>query len=123
VGLSVQDLSFLYHDGTFTTIEVPGALSTTAFDINDHGEIVGQYKGSDAKFHGFAYDKGTFTTVDKPGALNTRPVAVNNQGEMVGLYVRDDVFHSEGAFIASPSGSSESPHPERHIWNDMLHSH
>jgi len=106
-GLSTQDLSFLYHDGTFTTIEVPGSLSTTASDINDRGEIVGGYKGSDAKFHGFAYDEGTFITVDFPNAFGTGPNAVNNRGEIVGLYVRDDRFHSEGGFIASPSGKPD----------------
>jgi uncharacterized membrane protein len=140
-GLSTQDLSFLYHDGTFTTIEVPGALSTTASDINDRGEIVGSYEGSDAKFHGFAYDKGTFITVDFPNARSTEPFAVNNRGEVVGSYGINDFFHSVRAFTASPSGkpdplemtfpapaagsahSSESRHPEQHIWSDMLHSH
>src|SRR5208337_5013780 len=34
---------FLYSGGTYSTISVPGAMYTFAYDINDAGQIVGSY--------------------------------------------------------------------------------
>jgi len=47
VGLSV-DVSgtqhgFLLDKGSFATIDVPGAMSTSALAINAHGQIVGGF--------------------------------------------------------------------------------
>jgi len=42
----------LAERGTFTTIDVPGASSTTAAAINPRGDIVGVYV-SDSVSHGF----------------------------------------------------------------------
>jgi len=39
--------------GTFTTIDVPGAISTVASKINNKGQIVGYYQDSTGQFHGF----------------------------------------------------------------------
>jgi hypothetical protein len=43
---------FLLHEGTFTTIDVPGASSTLAFGINPRDDIVGQYSAGGTN-HGF----------------------------------------------------------------------
>jgi probable HAF family extracellular repeat protein len=47
------DHGFLWQGGTFTTLDVPGAVSTFASDINDAGAIVGGYTASGNTVHGF----------------------------------------------------------------------
>jgi hypothetical protein len=39
-------------DGSYTTVDVPGAFGTTAFRIKDSAEIVGQYVVG-TRSHGF----------------------------------------------------------------------
>ncbi len=53
-------------DGTFTTIDVPGAVDTFPNSINGRGQIAGSYNSP--KTHGFLLDQGVFTTIDVPGA-------------------------------------------------------
>jgi uncharacterized membrane protein len=45
---------FLLSEGSFTTIDVPGATHTVALEINARGQIVGMYvtQGTGAE-HGF----------------------------------------------------------------------
>ena len=44
---------FLATETRFTTIDVPGAVWTSAQGINSDGHIVGQYGGADGRLHGF----------------------------------------------------------------------
>jgi len=66
----------------FTTLDYPGAAFTTPNDINDAGQIVGDYAGG----HGFLYSNGKFTTIDVPGAQFTIALGINNAGQIVGYY-------------------------------------
>jgi hypothetical protein len=78
---------FRLDRGVFTTIDVPGAASTQAFDIDNRGQIVGEYRDAVGIFHGFLRDPGgTFTTVDVPGATGTSITGINDRGQMIGLY-------------------------------------
>ena len=85
---------FLYRNGTFQTIDVPGAYSTSATGINARGQIVGSFfveTGSERGSHGFIYDDGVYTTFDVPGAgtvngAATRAFGINNRGEIVGSF-------------------------------------
>ena len=43
---------------TFTTLAVPGGVSTFPFGINTHGQIVGNYYTG--AYHGFLYGRSTF---------------------------------------------------------------
>ncbi len=45
--------SFIYSGGTYTPFAVPGALSTIAYGLNDHGQVVGLYAAPDFSLHGF----------------------------------------------------------------------
>jgi probable HAF family extracellular repeat protein len=80
---------FLYRDGVFTTIKVPGASYTLPTGINARGEIVGTFSDNNGS-HGFLYSGGIFTTLDVPGAGNpnfsgaTRANGINARGEIVG---------------------------------------
>jgi probable HAF family extracellular repeat protein len=76
------DRGFLYTAGSFTTINVPGAIGTRAYGINDSGQIVGL-----AGNHGFLLDTASsFTTIDVPGAASTYATGINNSGQIVGSY-------------------------------------
>jgi hypothetical protein len=44
--------------GTFTTIDVPGAISTNVTGINPGGDIVGGYISAGSVGHGFLLSKG-----------------------------------------------------------------
>jgi hypothetical protein len=72
-------------DGTFTTIDPKGSISTDLFSINDNGVITGDYV-SDMS-HGFvrAAD-GTITTFDPKGAAGTNPECINASGAVTGWY-------------------------------------
>jgi probable HAF family extracellular repeat protein len=75
---------FLYNPngGTYTTLDDPLGTNTQAFDINDAGEIVGQYSFSQS----FLYSGGVFTTVDDPVVNgHTHVNGINNNGQIVGI--------------------------------------
>src|SRR5882724_9510051 len=69
---------------TFTTVDVPGALSTMAYGINPAGQIVGQVGVLPGGSHGFVTDGTTFTTLDVPGSGNTEAYGINPAGQIVG---------------------------------------
>jgi uncharacterized membrane protein len=77
--------------GVFTTIDLPGALATTADDINNRGQIVGVYsevsntRPLDAP-RAYLLDDGAFTLIDAFGADNTQIGRFNDRGELVGAY-------------------------------------
>jgi uncharacterized membrane protein len=70
---------------SIVTIDVPGARSTTARGINDHGDVVGAYDS-----HGFLLKDGVFTSFDAPDATcrscGTSAMSINNRGDIVGSY-------------------------------------
>src|SRR5215469_7309659 len=72
---------------TFATIDFPGAAATEATDINDSGQIVGNYTfaGLDDR-QGFLLSQGVFSSIIFPGATFTRAVAINRFGDIVGDY-------------------------------------
>ena len=75
-------------EGTFdfTTIDVPGALSTSAGGINARGEIVGSYVDANHHSHGYLLRDGQFTTIDFPGSAFTEAWGIGPEGEVVGDY-------------------------------------
>jgi len=126
---------FLLSQGTFATVDVPGASSTTAFGINPEGDIVGDYSTTvgpcadvpDAGCHGFLLSKGTFTTIDVPGAFGTTARGISPEGTIVGFYLNATGFHgflfSNDAFInianalisgINPAGSIVGAHSSNH---------
>jgi hypothetical protein len=102
---------FLLSRGQFTTIDVPGALTTVARGISPTGDIVGQYTapvssapwgspaycpaaGSTACIKGFLYRHGEFSTVLFPGHPGAIPGRITPDGSMYGCYHDFDVMNS-----------------------------
>jgi uncharacterized membrane protein len=99
--------------GTFTTIDMPGAAASVAFDINTQGVIVGRYTSA-GRTHGWMRTpSGVFTTIDFPGSSFTVAGAVNDAGEIVGWYslpatpaIRHGFLLRSGVFTSfDPPGS------------------
>ncbi len=85
-GFGANPSGFLLNNSTFTTIVVPTATSgTTAFGLNDSGEIVGWY-GQGAATHGFIYNRGQYETIDDPLGTGTYATGINSKGDVVGWY-------------------------------------
>jgi probable HAF family extracellular repeat protein len=119
---------FLDTGGSFTTIDVPGALfpGTLARGINDNGQIVGYFtvpgaffteafgindsgkivglESDGSRFHGFLDTGASFTIIDVPGAIDTFAYGVNNSGQIVGV----NETYSSG-FLATPAPVPEPP--------------
>jgi len=74
-------------DGVFTPLLVPSSTSTAAWDINPAGEIVGVYRSTDARVHGFVLRDEGYVTIDFTDATVTRAFGINVRGDVVGNYV------------------------------------
>ena len=96
---------FLDSGGRFTSISVPGVLSTFFFlsGINNGGQIVGSYDDATGR-HGFLDSGGRFTSINVPGATNTSPTGINNGGQIVGTYY--DATGDHGFLATAPEPSS-----------------
>ena len=95
---------FVYHAGSFTTIDDPSAgtgslQGTIAYDMASNGTILGEYIDAIGVTHGFLDHNGHFTTVNHPSAgtlpgQGTVLDAVNANGVFVGTYTDSaDVTH------------------------------
>ena len=75
-----------------------GALITTAFGINDIGQIVGYYIAQNSS-SGFLYSSGSYTTLNVPGSTGTTANGINRIGQVVGNYF--DANNLEHGFLLS----------------------
>src|SRR5215472_15421043 len=70
----------------FTSIDFPGAVLTNAQGINPGGEIVGIYRDTAGKQHGFLLSGGNFSSIDYPGAIATDARGISPGGDIVGAF-------------------------------------
>lgn len=70
----------------FDVIDVPGSRGTTAYAINDAGDVVGHYRDDRQFWRGFLLRAGQFTTIDVPGATQTTLFGVNTTGAVAGAF-------------------------------------
>ena len=93
-----QSHGFLLRGGTFTSIDVPGAMSTQAHGISPGGDIVGNYDPPccPAGRLGFVLRGGTFTLIHFPGSIFTDAFGINPHGDVVGRYAVDNVKTGNG---------------------------
>lgn len=78
---------YVIDDGIFKPFVVPGSIMTAAWDVNVAGQVVGVYRSSDLRFHGFVRTGDEYTSIDVPGATATRAFGVNARGDVVGHYI------------------------------------
>ena len=66
----------------------PGAASTSLFDVNNSGVMVGySFASTDSLPIGFAYDGSTFTSLTGPaGAVGANALGISDGGTVVGVY-------------------------------------
>jgi hypothetical protein len=80
---------FLWRRGVYTTIEVPGAVTTVPFAADNTGAVVGQYTDPDGSLHGSRLRGGVVTVLDPPVAAGagTSATDTDDRGQVVGFYV------------------------------------
>jgi uncharacterized membrane protein len=99
---------------SFATIDVAGATSTVALDINGAGDIVGSYVAA-GRTRGYLLERtGLLFLIDYPGAVFTRAAGINARRDIVGTYrlpadpasARHGFLLSEGQFTTiDPPGA------------------
>ncbi len=115
--------SFLYSDGSYTTLAVPGATSTIAAQINNAGQVLGTYTApSDSGpsvTRSFVYSDGAYTPIAVPGATTTAD-QINDAGQVAGVYSDQTGSHlfldTDGTYVTinpppSPAPSGGVPFP------------
>lgn len=93
-------------NGVWQPFNIPGAISTIPFAINDLGVVAGGYQDLRG-WHGFVSMDGTVQTVDYPGAPNTNITGINNLGVLVG-----NSFDSSRPLAGPFTGFIATPTPE-----------
>ncbi len=82
--------SFLYSDGSYATLAVPGASSTVATQINNAGQVLGTYTmlsdSGPSSTRSFVYSDGAYTLIAVPGATTTTAGQINDAGQIAGTY-------------------------------------
>ena len=90
--MAKRNEAYLIEDGEFTPLLFPGSTSTSGWDVNARGDIVGVYVNA-AGAHGWIRANGAFTSIDVPGATATRVFGVNARGDVVGTYAAAGKTH------------------------------
>jgi probable HAF family extracellular repeat protein len=103
---------------TFTQIDVPGAMFTAAFGINNRGQIVGVFADAGSVAHGFLLDNGNFTQIDVPqinfpGAPGTQAFGIRERGQIVGGFPDTRVRFMAFSWTRASSPRSISQGPRR----------
>lgn len=94
-GPQCNQRGLLLSNGSFSTLQFPASMNTTATSINSNGEIAGNYEDA-VGWHGFTWSKGVYRAFSKvSGATLT---GINDSQDVVGV-------HSSGAFLRSSSGA------------------
>ena len=101
--------------GTFTTIDVPGAVTTTIASISNTGWIAGSYVPSCCNvYRGFRLspDGMTFVSMAVIDGVNTMALGVNSNGEVMGKAGTSGFVTTDGVTFATfvaPNGEDTYP--------------
>ena len=85
-------------NGQVATLDVPAALATAAFAINDFGQVAGYFVDASGGVHGFLKTGSRLQQLDMPGAVATIATALNNAGSVAGEYI--DASGTRHGFLA-----------------------
>ena len=99
---------YILQDGVLQTYDVPNSTLTTIWDVNPGQQMIGTYKDSAGKQHGFLQlpDGSATITLDVPSAppfnaVSSLAMGINPGGAIVGQYT-DTKGHTHG-FLAAPA--------------------
>jgi uncharacterized membrane protein len=92
--------AYLLYGDNVLPFDFPGSTLTSGWDVNEEGQVVGAYRDTANKFHGFMWSDLRFFSIDYPGAAATRAFGVDGRGDVVGAYV-DSSNHTHGFVVAS----------------------
>lgn len=95
---------FFSQDGGYSQYDLPGAVLTIIFGLNDLGDFTGLYTDSSGTTSPYLSTNGAVTTITVPGSSYVWPHGVNNRGENVGYYVTDGVSPEHGYFRRKNGG-------------------
>jgi len=87
---------FVYRDGVYTTIDVPGATETDVQVVNDAGVLGGDYIDASGVYHGFIDTHGHIIVINAPRAGHAA-----NEGTVVDGISKDGVVIG---YVATSSG-------------------
>lgn len=94
-------LGFLHRGTEFLTLHVSGSNLTEAVGLNDHDEVVGDYRDAQG-FHAFLFraQTGIYTRVDPPfpSVSGYGATGINNAGVIVGGFDEHGYLDDHGAF-------------------------
>ena len=110
----------MWKNGSFTSIDAPGALNTNPNSISDTGIVVGWYVAAAEAVpfaadpsHGFVLANGVYKTVSYPNAFSTSLNDINSAGIIVGSWGDSDgngggFLFVNGKFkdVLTPGGAS-----------------
>ena len=99
-----------YSDGRSITLGALGGTSSIAYDINNHGQVVGYAVPSKNVLHAFVTDsQGNMTDLGTLGGEDSEARAINNQGWITGITQIDNSIHpangQDRAFIRNSEGN------------------
>ncbi len=106
---SLYSYAFVWENGAFDYIDIPGAVMSFASSMNASGQLVGVYE---TQVFGAAYLRnrdGSIITFQACNGTNTEPGQINNSGEITGSYADSkNVYHG---FIGNAYGACQSFDP------------
>ena len=79
-----QSFGFVGQNNVFTTISVPGAMTTNPTFINNDGTIGGSYIDPNNHVRGFLYKSGAYTLIDYPNSIETFVIGMSGNGTIFG---------------------------------------
>ncbi|MGD1808841.1 hypothetical protein ACP6PL_25850 [Dapis sp. BLCC M126] len=94
--------SFLLEgeDLNVTNLDIEASDRTIAWDINDAGKVVGQFRIPDVTNSGFIWENGNIIEeLDFPGARFTSPRSINNNDSIIGWLISDETEEFVNGFI------------------------
>jgi uncharacterized membrane protein len=94
---------FVYRHGEWEEIDYPGAATTYALGINDHGDVVGFYFEANGASHAFVKTARGYFAVDFPTSW-TQAYGINDLGQIVGRFYEAGVSKGFVAVIR-PDGN------------------
>jgi uncharacterized membrane protein len=114
---TLVDQHWTYHgwtliNGVYHVFTVPGVHPeyrySVALDMNDKGQVVGQYNTPEGGLRGYLYERGTFKDIIVTADSATSAQSINNFGHIAGIFTR---WHSDDFEDTTTAGFLAVPKP------------